>query len=273
MNMKKVYIILCAAALLAVFFIWQTNTLVTTAIEYESSRIPDGFDGYKIVQISDLHNKNFGKDNYKLIAAVKSAEPDMIVMTGDLINRRTKNLDDMEVLAQKLIEIAPVFFVNGNHENDSELGIDLVTMFNKYNVTTLENESVIIEKGGDKLTLFGINDPDFFGDSGFKDTLSMLKVSDTTDFNVLLSHRPEKMRLYKENNFDLVFSGHVHGGQLRLPFFPAFLGPNQGLFPKYYEGLYTEGDTSMVVSRGLGTSILKVRMFCHPEVMVVTFKK
>jgi len=173
------------------------------------------------------------------------------------------------------VDIAPVYYVTGNHEaRISEYG-KLKTALEITGVTVLENERTVLEKDGDTITLLGIDDPSFTADYLTGDSAAVVKntlddlVTEGVGYTVLLSHRPELFDVYAESGVNLVFSGHAHGGQIRLPFIGGLAAPNQGLFPKYDAGLFTEGDTNMVVSRGLGNSLFPFRVNNRPEIVVV----
>ena len=262
--------IICAA----IFFIWQNNTIVVTNYNYINSKLPSDFEGCKIVQISDLHSKNF---NSRLSKKVQEAKPDIIVITGDLIDRRDTNTDVVDKLLAQISPIAPLFFVSGNHEQSTKEYSALQETFKKYNVTVMDNYYVKLEKGVSVIGLMGIADPEVQKEDSdavyMEKGLKALMQQSKTDFNILLSHRPEQFNVYQNMKVDLVFSGHAHGGQIRLPFIGGLLAPNQGYYPKYTNGIYNQGATSMVVSRGLGNSIFPIRIFNPPEIVVVTLKE
>ncbi|KAB3530302.1 metallophosphoesterase [Alkaliphilus pronyensis] len=276
---KKLYIILFLSVVLYMFFIWQNNALVITNYQYANAKVPKDFDGYRILQISDLHNKDY---NGKLMEKVKDIKPDIIVITGDLIDRRKTRIDIAIDTVEPMTKLAPVYFVTGNHEQLSEKYEMLKEELIKLSVDIIDNKYTILKKGRSTIGLMGIADPAkqhseetyLWGNSSgyMKSSLEELFKAVDTEFNILLSHRPEEFNVYKSIDIDLVFSGHAHGGQIRVPFIGGIVAPNQGLFPEYTEGIYREKATSMVVSRGLGNSILPLRIFNRPEVVVVTLK-
>jgi len=258
------------------FFYFGNNSLVVTNIEYINKKLPPAFKNYKILQISDLHNKEFGKDQKTLVNHTKEINPDLIVITGDLIDGRKPNIDIAINYVKQAKEVAPIYFISGNHEEFSNVYNDLEKKLEELGVTILDDNSQVIEKNGANLTLLGLKDPTFSreknqGNSPFEEKLKTLKEKDD-NFTILLSHRPEYINLYVKYNIDLVFSGHAHGGQVRVPFVGGLYAPGQGLFPKYTSGIYSENNTSMVVSRGLGNSIFPLRVFNRPELLVVTLK-
>jgi len=205
---------------------------------------------------------------------LKDSDPDIIVITGDLIDSRNTRIDVALSFVKEALEIAPVYYVSGNHEARIDEFHRLIDGLISAGVTFLDNEAVTIEVGGEKIFLAGINDPAFFENYDTDFSQSMLKeFTDSIDFDeecfsILLTHRPEGLDIYADRGFDLVFSGHVHGGQIRLPFVGGLFGPNQGFFPKYDSGVFTYGKTQMVVSRGLGNSLFPFRVNNMPEIVI-----
>lgn len=277
MNKKTKRIILIIGILvgISIFLYLQNNLISITEVKITSSKIPSSFKGYKILQISDLHNKKFGDNQDVLIQKVKSINPDIIAITGDLIDSKSYDAEISMQIIRELVKEYPVYFVTGNHEKWSGKYNSLEKKLKKQHVTVLRNEHVIIQKGGHEINLLGIDDPEFnTGDidegSIVKDAIVKAKIETQPDrYNVLLSHRPEFLEEYAEEKVDLVLSGHAHGGQVRLPFIGGLVAPNQGILPKYTAGLYEQQNTSMIVSRGLGNSIIPQRVFNRPEIVVV----
>ena len=260
-----------------VFLVCQNNSIVTTRQSYVSKKLPDSFNGFKIVHISDFHNKNF---HGRLINKIKAETPDIIVITGDLIDRRKTNLKTAIKFVKEAVEIAPVYYVSGNHEQLSVHYSELKEALKKSRVIIMDNSYKTIYKDGSEIGLTGVPDPTIrkkndgylYKNNGIyiKRDLEKLTRNSKTDFNILLSHRPEHINVYKEFNFDLVFCGHAHGGQIRIPFIGGILAPDQGFFPKYSEGMCREGSTTMVISRGLGNSAFPFRIFNRPELIAVS---
>lgn len=250
------------------FLYWQNNGLMLTQKTF-SKNVPKGFNGYKILQVSDLQNKAFGKNQQRLLSKIRNATPDIIVITGDLIDRNRTNLDLAMTFVEGAVNIAPVFYVSGNHEHQSGYFNELSERLTETGVTVLENGKSIIERNGDTLEMIGLADKRV--NPYYKDVLStLLKGSDETRFQILLSHRPELFETYVEKGVHLAFTGHAHGGQIRLPFIGGVFAPNQGFFPPYTSGIYEKGNTTMVVSRGLGNSTFPFRIFNCPELVMVT---
>ncbi|HDR7471821.1 metallophosphoesterase [Bacillus toyonensis] len=276
MNKKTKRIILLIGTIvgICIFLYLQNNLISITEVKITSSKIPSAFKGYKILQISDLHNKKFGDNQDILIQKVKSINPDIIAITGDLIDSKSYDEEISMQVIRELVKEYPVYFVTGNHEKWSGKYNSLEKELKKNHVTVLRNEHVIIQKGGQEINLLGIDDPEFNNrdineGSIVKDAIVKAKIETQPNrYNVLLSHRPEFIEEYAEERIDLVFSGHAHGGQVRLPFISGLVAPNQGVLPKYTAGLYKEQNTSMVVSRGLGNSIIPQRILNRPEIVV-----
>ncbi|MGE5626893.1 MAG: metallophosphoesterase [Solirubrobacterales bacterium] len=276
---NKPIILLIFVITLGFFCFWQNNSIVTSEFVYVNSKIPSEFSGYKIVHISDLHNKEFGKDQKDILNKIKSESPDIIIITGDLIDRRKYDLDTAMTFISGAIKIAPVFYVSGNHEAWSGEFSLIKERLRIEGVHVLDNEEFEIIKETGKIKLLGLSDPAFLTDNYMESKdYSKLNIqlkgwAKEDSFKILLSHRPELFNMYLKNNIDLIFSGHAHGGQIRIPFLGGIFAPDQGLFPKYTSGSYNKDATTMFVSRGLGNSIAPVRIFNRPEIIVVTLKK
>ncbi|SHI16958.1 metallophosphoesterase [Clostridium intestinale] len=263
--------------LIVLLVIVYSKKIVISNITYKNSKIPASFDGYKILQISDLHNAEFGKNQKTLIEKTKEIDPDIIFITGDLIDSYNTNIDISMKYIDGITDIAPIYFISGNHESRIESYNELCDRLTSSGVNILNNKNVFIQKDSSSIGLIGLDDPAFIQTSNqdelFKKLLVDLSKDIDSDFKMLLSHRPEKIVDYKDAKVDLVFSGHAHGGQFRIPFVGGLLAPSQGFFPKYTSGIYKEDNTSMIVSRGLGNSIFPFRINNSPELVVVTLEK
>ena len=261
---------------LFIWTVWGNTALMTNAVAISSSRIPAAFSGFRIAQVSDLHNAEFGKNNAELLKLLSESKPDIIVITGDLIDANHTDVGIALGFAQESVRIAPTYYVTGNHEAASPQYDTLKAGLEEAGVIVLEDEAISLERNGETITLLGLGDPDFTvkGDM-FGETSAMVStklrnlIDDESRYTILLSHRPELFETYTDGGIDLVFSGHAHGGQFRLPFIGGLAAPNQGLFPQYDAGLYTDGGTSMVVSRGIGNSIIPFRFNNRPEIVLV----
>lgn len=267
--MKKRYwfYLLCIALVLWGF--WENTRLQIDCFPVNAPGLPGIFEGFQIAHISDLHNAQFGKDNQKLLQLLADCQPDIIAITGDLVDSRRTDMETAVRFAEQAAEIAPCFYVPGNHEARIPEYPRLEAALLEAGVTVLRNQAVPLEKDGRQITIAGVEDPAFSGTQAFSQALSDL-ASDA--FTVLLSHRPEFFDLYVQQGFPLVLSGHAHGGQFRLPFLGGILAPGQGFFPEYDSGLYTDETTSMVVSRGLGNSVFPFRLNNPPEIIIITLK-
>ena len=274
---KFIFLAVVAAVLIAlvIWIAWGNTALELNTYTVTSARLPEIFDGYRIAHVADLHNAEMGEDNEKLLTMLREADPDMIAITGDLIDSRNTNVEIALQFAQEAMKIAPCYYVSGNHEARVNEYEELKTGLISAGVIILEDTQTEISIEGQTITLIGINDPSFQTDYLFGDSETVINSKLTelhTDgevFTILLSHRPELFDTYAEHDVDLVLSGHAHGGQFRLPFIGGVVAPNQGLFPEYDAGIYTDGNTNMLVSRGIGNSILPFRINNRPEVILI----
>lgn len=262
--------------ILIIWTIWCNSALMISTTTVSSSRIPSVFDGFRITQVSDLHNAVFGKDNAELLQALSECEPNIIVMTGDLVDVKHTNIDIALAFAKGATQIASTYYITGNHEACLPQYDELKTGLESIGVVVLEDASIQLEYKGEAITLIGLSDPSFtikediFGEvPAMVDTKLRGLIGDKDDYTILLSHRPELFETYVNCGVDLVLSGHAHGGQFRLPFIGGLVAPNQGLFPQYDAGIYTKGDTNMIVSRGLGNSIIPIRFNNRPEIVLL----
>ena len=279
MARKKKFILLAVmvAVLIAliVWIVWGNTALELNTYTISSSDLPESFAGFRIAHVSDLHNAEMGKDNEKLLMLLRDADPDMIAITGDLIDSRNTDIEIALQFVKEAMKIAPCYYVTGNHEvRVNEYG-ELKTGMEDAGVIILEDARTEIGLEGEIITLIGVDDLSFqtdylFGDSEAVMSTKLEELRTGEDgFTILLSHRPELFDTYVDQNIDLVLSGHAHGGQFRLPFIGGLVAPNQGLFPEYDAGIYTEGNTNMLVSRGVGNSILPFRINNRPEVILI----
>ena len=266
--------------IISIFFIiwtlWGNKALEVNEITIASSRIPSAFSGFRIAQVSDLHNAEFGEDNAMLLKMLSGCAPDIIVITGDLVDANHTDIDVALAFAEEAVWIAPTYYVTGNHEASSSEYDTLKTGLESAGVIILEDEIVYLEQDGETIALLGLDDPNFTikGDI-FSEVLAMVSTKinnmhkQNTTYSILLSHRPELFETYVASGIDLVLSGHAHGGQFRLPFIGGLIAPNQGLFPRYDAGLFTDDNTNMIVSRGLGNSIIPIRFNNRPEIVLI----
>ena len=256
--------------------IWANFALEANEYTIKSDKISDGFDGFRIAHISDLHNTRLAKQNGKLLKMLSDTNPDIIAITGDLIDSRRTNISLALEFTKEAVKIAPCYFVSGNHESRISEYAYLEAELKKQGVTVLDNKTAEIEKSGEKIALIGVRDPSFDFKGDFCDVDNFLKGTieplQTKTFTVVLSHRPELFDIYVNSGADLILSGHLHGGQVRLPFVGGLLSPDPSLFPEYDAGLFTENNTNMIVSRGIGNSAIPIRFNNRPEIIVVTLE-
>jgi len=277
-KFKRFKLAVTLLALIVAFCIWQNNKIVVSSFDYANENVPVEFDGFKIVQVSDLHNKMFGQGQSRLLDRVEGLAPDIIIVTGDLIDRRKFNLEAAMFFINGAMEIAPVYYVSGNHEAWSGKYDETISRLSEAGVFVIDGSSIEVSKGQDSIRITGSPNPDLFSGSlsengkyvKLNKELNQLKQNE--GLNILLAHHPELFGIYSENGFDLTFAGHAHGGQFRIPFFGGLFAPDQGLFPEYSSGRYVKGNSTMIVSRGLGNSIFPVRINNPPEIISVNLK-
>jgi len=268
-----------------VFLHWNNKSIVITEHVYRSAKLPEVFDGFQITQVSDLQSEYFGKEQSHLIEKVERTRPDIIVYTGDLLDRNHTDFDAARTAMKGLLEIAPVYYVNGNHEMAVEetamkaFYAELASM----GVTVLFDRKAVIQKDGEVLCLMGLSEhtvfscKDFVRDNSAPLDMEIFEASLTAlrgqaapeDFTILLAHEPQYLESYAKAGFDLAFAGHAHGGQIRLPFTDGLYAPGQGVLPKLASGVHESGDTTLVISRGLGNSTFPFRVFNRPEIISV----
>lgn len=274
---SKIFLLCIGIILLAVLVInvVQNQNIQVNAISIEFETLPEDFVGYKIVQVSDLHNAEFGEKNEDLLKLIKEQNPDIIVVTGDIVDSRRTNVQIARDFVNNAAQIAPVYYVTGNHESRVPVEDEIDNVELDKNIIALHNKATLIEKGESVIQLIGVDDPAYRAVTDDTKYMNerLERYSDNEYFKILLSHRPELFDIYTENNMDIVFSGHAHGGQIRLPFIGGIIAPHQGIFPEYDSGLYTSNNTNLVISRGLGDSIIPLRINNPPEIIVVTLEK
>lgn len=276
-HRKKWLTFLCSALVLLClvgYIIWGNLSIQITEYTISGSRLPESFSDFRIAQISDLHNSQFGKDNRDLLEKLADIRPDIIVLTGDLIDSRRTDINIAISFAEKAVVIAPTYYIPGNHEARIAQLDALYSGLSDAGVTLLLDDSVQLQKGTDSILLAGILDISFRGEDPVAPTKKVITglIPDNQSYSILLSHNPEYFEIYASCYADLVLTGHVHGGQFRLPFLGGVFAPGQGFFPKYDAGLFTENDTNMIISRGLGNSIFPFRLNNNPEIVVVTLQ-
>lgn len=266
---KKIIILMLIIIILIPFFLFQNKHLVITTYTYESEKLGADLDGYRIVQISDLHNAEFGKENKKLLETIRSCSPDIIVITGDLVDSNHTNVERAVAFVKEAVKIAPVYYVTGNHEYwlEPSENEQMMQGILAAGACDLDDEAVCIEKGDSSFMLAGLDDQHLSDE-----TLKNLLQEQKNELSIVLAHEPQYLQNYANAGADLVLTGHAHGGQIRLPFVGGIVAPDQGFLPEYTSGKYNRADTEMIVSRGLGNSIIPVRLFNYPEVVCVELR-
>lgn len=256
--------------LLAAVFLWtQQNLIQTEVIPVSAENLPDGFDGMRIVIVSDLHGKEFGEDSGGLLKAVRKLDPDLIAVTGDLIEQ-SDQIAMVPALARGLSAIAPTYYVTGNHEWAIRIVPDLLTVLKANGVIPLSNETVTLERDGQRIFLMGSDDPNGPADQkSITEMMCELRRTQGDGFVLLLAHRNNKADDYAAAGIDLTLAGHAHGGLIRLPFTDGLIGPNREWLPTYTAGLYQLRYGQMVVSRGLGNVGRTLRLFNRPDLPLV----
>ena len=274
----SVILIVIVALCVGLYFYNESinGEVVLTKYEFEHQEVPTAFDGYKIFMISDLHNAPFSDI---IIKHIRETEPDIIVFTGDMVQLPHSNLDETLKIAKAFEGKIQCYAVSGNHEKQNEKYYDIIYEELWGNgIICLEDDSVCIERGEQSFLLLGISDLecDKLSDKEYKHAREAIQdeFPDGPCFSVCLSHRADIYPEIKDSGCDLILSGHMHGGLIRLPFVGGVVGDN-GKFtnPDYDYGYYKEGDSSaMIVSSGCDQNKKKKRVFNPPEVVLITLK-
>ncbi|MGN0455540.1 MAG: metallophosphoesterase [Acutalibacteraceae bacterium] len=271
-----VIILLILAAL--VFVIYRSNNrLDITKYAVADKNIPKPFDGFLIVQLSDFHNTRSKAVREQILSALLESEPDIIVITGDFIDYYRTDTDISLEFLRRLISVAPVYYIPGNHEARIDEYPQFCASAERLGARVLDDCLVSVVRGDSKIDIVGVKDPYFYKeyepvperriDILSEKLKSLLQAGES--YTVLLSHRPELAELYADSGVDLALCGHAHGGQFRLPFVGGVFSPGQGLLPKYTCGLYETNGKRMIVSRGIGNSSFPFRINNSPELVLI----
>lgn len=274
MKHKKKYAILILAAVL-IWIAWTNLSFETTHLTVKHNKIPREFSGFKIAHVADLHNHNW---RGRLIDKLEKEKPDVIFIAGDLVDSNHTDIDLAMSFVQLATKIAPIYYVTGNHEAWLSNYSELEQKLKNAGVKIMDDSAEFLEVKGEKVQIVGLQDPDFLrGERSpevrghiMEDKLN--KMLNPDYYTIVLSHRPEYFNVYADTGANLVLAGHAHGGQFRIPFVGGVIAPDQGIFPKYTSGLYTKNDTGMVVSRGLGNSIIPIRINNRPELVIISLE-
>jgi len=271
---RKKHLLFVLPAVIIIYCIASCETISTKTYKIETSRLEEE-QKIKIVLISDLHSTIHGKDQSILINKINNSNPDLIVLSGDIFDDKVP-MTGTELLLSGISGVAPVFYVTGNHEYWSRNIQEIKEKLASYGVIILSDAYTIIEINNNKIVVAGIEDPDkkFYETPDYSQNESMENAFRELDgvelYKILIAHRPEMIENYKKYSFDLVLSGHTHGGQIRIPYIMNGLyAPNQGLFPRYAGGIYTHGNLKHIISRGLSINPRLPRIFNPPELVIV----
>ena len=285
---KIIFIFIGIFILMYLYIKYNVNTLEVTKYVVENKKVPKEFDGYNIVQISDLHSKLFGENNKKLIQKIKSLNPDIVVVTGDLIDGENNNYNVALDFLKEISKLYRVYYIIGNHEQKSLIKKykdeykDYFNKLHKIDFVNLDNNKVEIVKGDSNINLYGLTVPyscyKYLFDNQETTSIDIdfleekLGKVDREQFNILLAHTPFYFDEYEKWGADLTLCGHVHGGIVRLPIVGGLLSPDRKFFPKYDLGEYTKNKSTMIVSKGLGGSKVLIRVNCKPEIVNIKLK-
>lgn len=252
------------------------DRLETTHYIMESPKIPEEFNGFRILQFSDLHADSIPG----LVDEIRNESPDIIVSTGDLVHDRGSYAQGVRI-CRRLAQIAPIYAVSGNHDLWRADYAEMEKELSDAGVRTLHSERVELRKNGAAIGLCGIDDPFSRDNARIKKTIQreLKKLPRYNGYDILLFHRANLMDLLKNHGFDLILSGHMHGGQFRFPLGGrGVISPKSSwngsklFFPKYFAGHYNSQKTQMIVNRGVGNPMIIPRLFNRPEITVVTLR-
>lgn len=268
-----------AGAAASAYSLADTRRLKVSSYTLELPPLPAAFDGLRILHISDLHAASFGKDQKTLLSTAAALSPDLVLITGDLIDRRrTLTEDGMRpalVLLTALAAKYPTIRTDGNHEVMSPVGERFRELAAKTGAQDITGRTLTVRKGDDALVLLGVEDvaKHDYDESRWRGSLRALCAPAADSFRIALAHRPQYLEDYALMGLPLVLSGHAHGGQVRLPFVGGLYAPEQGVLPRLTAGVCEHGNTRMVISRGLGNSGFPLRFMNTPELVLITLKK
>lgn len=257
------------------FYRYSNESIEVEEAEFRSDRLPSGFDGFRVVQISDLHGAEFGEGNEDLLSKVRLAAPEAIFLTGDLVDKyRGVDWEYVTETAAELSAIAPTYYVTGNHEWAACDVRELKARLKENGVMVLSNEFVTLTRKDAEIVLAGIDDPNGYADQKTPEELAAELYAEYGDpFWLLLAHRNDRFeKQYSLLGADLTISGHGHGGIIRLPCTDGLLSTNRSFFPTHTDGFYEDNGATVFVSRGLGNSGISRRLFNRPELVVLTFR-
>lgn len=276
--MKRIFVIL--VILIALLFVHSNFTVGTTEYKVFSSELPDEFEGYRIVQLSDLHNRRYPF----LLAQIDKQKPDIVVMTGDMVSSDDTDFSPFLALAESIVNKYKTYFIVGNHEQmlSHENYERLISEVKALGIEVLDNSCATLKKGSNKINLYGLwfnlryyrdlndeKEATYFVD---KEKMTELLGNAKDGLNILLAHSPVFFDGYADWGADLTLSGHMHGGMIRLPGYGGILSPERELFPEYDAGLFEKDGSKLIISRGMGEHI-GFRFLNQPEIVAVILEK
>ena len=269
MKTFRVLLLLAFLGSLVFYLYYEIHHVEVKRYVVRIANLPEEFDGFTILHMTDLHSKWFGDKQQDLLKIIKSQRYDMVAVTGDLVDRHNPDIAPALVLLDALKD-KPIFLVSGNH--DWATGFALREPLKARGIVVLENNSQKVEKDGASIEFIGIEGNFYTGNRILDETLARIGYSEATKngTKILLAHMPDIFPHARRRKMDLVLAGHTHGGQIRLPIIGAVVAPNQGFFPKYDYGKFQEGSATMIISGGLGESTIPIRVMNPPEIVLVT---
>lgn len=293
-RFKKIVYIISFFIFILLFLYWQNDTLQVTRYPLVYDSLPDEFNGFRIAQISDMHGKTFGSGNSGLARRIKALKPDVLFVTGDMLSSTVNDGGAFIDFLDRFKNFCPVYMCLGNHEqiakwlNDNgDSKVDyygFISEIKDRGVVLLDNEKTTITRGGSSLTISGLTLELYHYSrrdiEPYDENLSLTRSyiegaigKKEKGFNILLAHNPAYFKEYASWGADLVLSGHVHGGIIQVPFKGGLLSPERIFFPEYDAGLFETGSSKMVVNRGLGYSVINIRIFNRPDISFIELKK
>ena len=284
--MKNKKIIFFLILIVVFLYTYSIKKVDITRYTVKSDKVSKQFDNYTIVQLSDFHSKGYKDTIGIIINEIEKINPDIIVMTGDMISWDVENIDELERLINELAPKYPTYYINGNHEELAEIlkskeYENFINDIKSLGVSILKNNYIQVIRDNESINLYEIDIPldgptglyvteEQLDDNYINDVLGKV---DESEFNILLAHNPLFIDDYSRWGADLVLSGHMHGGIIRIPIIGVGIAsPEKDYFPKYDAGEFKVGNTTMIVNRGIGASSSGLRVFNKPEISVITLK-
>ncbi len=276
-HIKKIILIIIIAVIITLIIsnYISCNTIETSSYIVKSDKIPNEFNNFKILQLSDMHNKYYGENQNELIEKIDEVNPNIIVITGDMVSSKDTDYTNFFEVIENISNKYDIYYILGNHEEDlSNENINkIITKLEENNVNILNNEMQSITIGDACINIYGLS-KQFKTKNGIIQNIevmdNLLNNIDTKSFNILLVHNPLYFEEYEKYNVDLVLSGHVHGGIIRLPILGGMLSPNVSFFPKYNKGEYVINNSKLIVSAGIGIGRMPIRLFNNLDIPVIT---